>query len=227
MEAVRERAAAAESRAGRAGGSVHLLAVTKRVEPERIREAAAAGITSVGENYVQEAQAKRAALDDLPLEWRLIGRLQTNKAGAARKLFGMIETVDRVEVAEALCKGSPAGMSRLDVLVQVSLAPGEGRSGVSPEQISPLLERVLELDGLRLRGLMGVPLPSDDPSATRSHFRALRNLWEDLGRQMDGYAGRVAWDTLSMGMSGDFEIAIEEGSTSVRIGRAIFGERAV
>lgn len=199
--------------------------MTKGVSPERIREAATLGITSVGENYVQEAQAKRSVLDDLPLEWRLIGRLQTNKASAAQKLFGMIETVDRVEVAEALCKGSPAGGLLLDVLVQVSLGSGVGRSGIAPDQISPLLERVLELDGLRLRGLMGVPLPSDDPEATRSSFRLLHKLWEDLGRQMEGYAGRVAWDTLSMGMSGDFETAIEEGSTSIRIGRAIFGER--
>jgi PLP dependent protein len=220
-----QRIVGAAVRSGRDAAAVRLVAVTKRVDPERIRQAAWAGVTAIGESYVQEARTKRDSLADLSLEWRLIGHLQTNKARDAAALFNVVETIDRVETVRALLKARGPDTDRFPVLVQVRLGGSEGRSGVLPDEMPALLESLAAEPGLRLHGLMGIPARVDDPDETRRSFVRLRELWQAAGQRLAGFGDGVQWDTLSMGMSGDFEIAIEEGSTEVRIGTAIFGAR--
>jgi len=199
---------------------VTLLAVSKSQPVDAIRAAVAAGQTAFGENYVQEAVAKKAALADLPgVEWHLIGPLQSNKAGAAARCFDWVESVDRARIADALSAARAGAARPLDVLVQVNVSGEATKSGVAPEEAAALARHVAALPNLRLRGIMGVPAPAADPARLRREFRALRACYdacEDAG---------LAVDTLSMGMSADLELAIAEGSTEVRIGTAIFGER--
>ena len=221
---VRERIAVAAERAGRNPGTVRLIAVTKTVATARIREAIAAGITDVGENKVQEALAKRDELGD-PATWHLIGHLQTNKAGrAAGGAFAWIHSVDSGRIAHALDSRRPAELPPLDVLIEVELTGLPGRSGVDADGIPQLAEIVLrETATLRLRGLMTMAAPpgeaGGDGGAQRL-FARLRELRDDLERRTG-----AALPELSMGMSGDFEAAVEEGSTMVRLGSAIFGDR--
>ncbi len=211
VERVRERIARAAERAGRRGEDVLLIGVSKTVEIARIREAVAAGVPALGENRVQEARPKIAELGR-PVDWHLVGQLQTNKAKDAVELFEVIHSVDRPELARELDKRARQRGRPVEVLAQVNLA-GEGqKGGVVPEGLGALLDSVAGFEHVRVRGLMAIPPEAMDPEDARAWFRTLRKLGERHGLA-----------ELSMGMSGDFEVAIEEGATMVRIGTAIFG----
>ncbi len=216
------RVTEAARRANRPPEGVSVLAVTKTVDPERIRQAYDGGARRFGENYVQEALAK---VDRLPLdaEWHMIGHLQSNKAKRAVEVFRCVESVDRPSLADALEKAARARGAALDVLVQVNTGDEETKSGTTPEGAEGLARRFAEWPSLRLRGLMAIPPYFEDPEDARPHFRAMRELGERIaGLGLPG----VRMDVLSMGMSHDFPVAVEEGATLVRIGTAIFGERA-
>jgi pyridoxal phosphate enzyme (YggS family) len=206
--------------AGRPAGAVRLLAVAKTFPADAIRAVHALGQRAFGENYVQEAAAKRAALADLSdIVWHLIGPLQANKARVAAELFDWIETIDRPRIAERLAAACAGRTQPLDVLVQVNVSGEATKSGVTPAASLALARYVATLPNLRLRGIMGIPAPSTDADVARSQFRALRQCFDALE------SAGLAVDTLSMGMSADLELAIAEGSTEVRVGTAIFGER--
>jgi pyridoxal phosphate enzyme (YggS family) len=222
---VRERIEAAARRAGRAPQDVALMAVTKTQPPARIREAYAAGLRIFGENRVQEFMGKNVALADLhDAEWHMIGHLQTNKAGKAVELFGAVDSVDSVKLAEKLDAASRILATKVSVLIEVNVGGETAKSGVGPDspELEALLQAAPRLEALNFCGLMTVPPFTDDPEGSRSHFRRLRELRDSIAARM--LAG-VGMDVLSMGMSHDFEVAIEEGSTCVRVGTAIFGAR--
>jgi pyridoxal phosphate enzyme (YggS family) len=208
---VQEAVARACARAGRSPDHVLLIAVSKTMEAERIRLAIEAGVAALGENRVQEAKEKIAALGH-PVPWHLIGSLQTNKARDAARLFDWIHSVDRLELAQELSRR--AGDRVLNVLLQVNLGDEPQKGGVAPEEVKRLAESVAGLPGLRVRGLMAIPPVAENPEQTRPHFRRLRELRDELG-----------FEHCSMGMSADYEVAIEEGATMVRVGTAIFGPR--
>ena len=222
IEGVRERIVAACRRSGRRSEDVKLIAISKTFPAERIREAYEAGLRDFGENRVQEADAKRPALADLTITWHLVGHLQTNKAKSARTLFHWIHSVDSPHLAEKLDKAAVCNGERLPVLLEVNLGEELSKSGVRETEIVPLAEQVSRLATLEIRGLMVIPPFSEDAEQSRSHFRRLRELARKL--EAAGLPG-VSMQELSMGMSHDFEVAIEEGATMVRIGTAIFGER--
>ena len=219
LEAVQALIAAAAQRGGRDPGAVKLVAVSKTVEVGRIKEALAAGQNIFGENYLQEAKAKIAALGEGP-NWHFIGHLQTNKAKAAVELFHLIHSVDRLHLAQALEKAAARLGKVQEILLQVNLAGEASKSGAAPEAVDELYREIAGLDHLRVVGLMTMPPWFDDPEVVRPYFKALRELRDRL-RQMD--LGPLP--ELSMGMSGDFEAAVEEGATLVRVGTAIFGKR--
>ena len=209
---VEERIARAAARAGRRREDIALVAVTKKFPAEFIEEAARLGIRDFGENYVQEFETKRPVLASLAgVRFHFIGHLQANKAGKAVELFDVIQTVDSARLAERLDRAATAP---IDVMLEVKLSPEESKAGVSPEDIPRLAEAVGGCRNLRLRGLMTMPPWSDEAEPSRPYFRRLRALAEE-----NGLAG------LSMGMSHDFETAIEEGATLIRIGTALFGRR--
>nr|CAA9291912.1 UPF0001 protein YggS [uncultured Armatimonadetes bacterium] len=220
VAAVQERIARAEARAGRSPGTVRLVAVTKRVPAARVAEAAAAGVTEFGENYVQEARAKIPELTQYiatDINWHLIGHLQTNKAKYAVLLFPLIHTVDTYQLAQELGRQTSKRHKTQNVLIEVNLSGDPGRAGARPEESLELADRVGAVPGLELKGLMGMAPYAEGSEDARPHFRRLRALFDRLpgpNRQI-----------LSMGMSGDFEVAIEEGATLVRIGTALFGKR--
>ncbi len=216
---VRERLLAAARRAGRDPAAVRLVAVTKTVGLERLKEAADAGQRLFGENYLQEARAKIAALEP-GLEWHFIGHLQSNKAKPAVELFQLIHSVDRLRLAVALDQAAARLGKRQAVLIQVNLGGEASKSGVAPGEAPQLLEALSRLPHLRVAGLMTLPPWLPDPEAMRPYFRALRELRDRLAAQFG-----LALPELSMGMSGDFEVAVEEGATLVRLGTAIFGAR--
>lgn len=222
IERVRERICAACRRSGRQPQDVKLIAISKTFPAERIREAYEAGLRDFGENRVQEAEAKRPALADLTITWHLVGHLQTNKAKSARDLFHWIHSVDSLRLAEKLNKAAACSGERLPVLVEVNLGGELSKSGVRETEVLPLAEQVSRLATLEIRGLMVIPPFSEDAEQSRPHFRRLRELARKL--EAAGLPG-VSMHELSMGMSHDFEVAIEEGATMVRIGTAIFGER--
>jgi PLP dependent protein len=220
-QATRQRIADAARAAGRNPDAVRLLAVSKTFSAAAVRDVHGLGQRAFGENYVQEALEKRAALADLPdVVWHLIGPLQANKARVAAEAFDWIETIDRPRIAGRLSSARSGAVAPLNVLVQVNVSGEATKHGVAPQAAVELARYVATLPNLRLRGIMGIPGPSDDPDGLRSQFRALRGCFDAC--LDDG----MALDTLSMGMSDDLEAAIAEGSTEVRIGRAIFGERA-
>ena len=219
---IRERMAAAARRAGRDPESIRLVAVSKRVPLERIREAVACGQTLFGENYLQEARAKMEQLE-AGLQWHFIGHLQSNKAKEAADSFGMIETVDRLKLGRALEKRAAAIGRSLAVLVQVNVGREPQKAGILPEEAENLLRGLAEFEHLAVRGLMTMPPFFDAPETVRPYFRQLRRLSEDLAEK--GLLGQHGPLELSMGMSGDFEVAIEEGATLVRVGTALFGSR--
>ena len=217
---VRERVAAACRRSRRGPDDVKLVAISKTFPPECIRAAYEAGLRDFGENRVQEAMAKRPVLSDLSITWHLVGHLQTNKARTARELFHWVHSVDSLRLAQKL---EQTGAGRLPVLLEVNLGGEESKAGVGEKEIIPLAEQVSQLATLELRGLMVIPPFFDDPEQVRPYFRRLR----ELAREIDARNfPNVSVQELSMGMSHDFEVAIEEGSTIIRVGTAIFGARS-
>ncbi len=219
--ALKERIEQACLRVGRRPDEVAILGASKMQPPEKIREAFSAGLRLIGENYVQEAQRKKEALSDLPLTWHLIGPLQTNKARHAVKLFDLVETVDREVVARELAKRAARIGRTLPVFIEVNVGGEESKAGVAPEGLFALAELVLSLESLKLCGLMTIPPYREDPEEVRPFFRRLYELFEDLKRRFP----EAPLKELSMGMSHDFEVAIEEGATIVRVGTALFGPR--
>jgi pyridoxal phosphate enzyme (YggS family) len=219
---VRERIAAACARIGRDAAEVALLPVTKTVPAERLRAAFAAGLTRFGENKVQEARAKAEALADLPVAWSLIGHLQTNKAKYVARFAAEVQSLDSLRVAEALDRRLQAEGRAIDVLVQVNTSGEASKYGLPPEDVPAFLRKLPAFSALRVRGLMTLAVFSSDARRVRACFVRLRELRDRL--RQDAPPG-AALAELSMGMSGDFEIAVEEGATVVRVGQAIFGPR--
>jgi hypothetical protein len=235
---VREGIDRAAVRAGRRAEEITLIAVSKTHSAPQIRQIYEAGVRHFGENRVQEWEPKHALLADLDATWHMIGHLQSNKVARAIRLFDAIDSVDSLALAERLDRAkkdfntegtestakrarSVARGHRLPVLIEVKLDPNETKSGVSGEELPRLAEAVSQMPHLELRGLMGVPAYFDDPEEARPYFRRLRELRDAMRAQI----GRESMQALSMGMSHDFEIAIEEGATEIRIGTALFGER--
>ncbi len=218
-----ERVGRAAVRAGRSPGDIKLVAVTKTVDIDTIREAINAGLRILGENRVQEAQRKisklKAQISNAKIEWHLIGHLQKNKAKYALQLFDLIHTVDSVSLAEELNRQAEKAGKVQRILVQVKLSEEETKHGASEEALMAILGRIRELGNLRAEGLMTIPPFFEDPEKARPYFRKLRELRDEAESAGFGLP------ELSMGMSGDFEAAIEEGATLVRIGAALFGER--
>jgi pyridoxal phosphate enzyme (YggS family) len=219
LQAVRARIAAACVAAGRPAGSVQLLAVSKTWPAASVREAAIEGQRAFGENYVQEAVDKAAGLSALQLDWHFIGPLQSNKTRPVAENFAWVHSVERLKIAERLAAQRPPHLPPLQVCVQVNVSGEASKSGCAPDQAAALAHAVAALPGLRLRGLMAIPEPSDDSRLQRSRFALLRQLRERAN------AEGLGLDTLSMGMSDDLEAAIMEGATIVRVGTAIFGQR--
>lgn len=215
---LRERIAAACARAGRALEDVRLVAVTKTFGPETVAAALRAGLTCFGENRVQEAAAKIAACG--MAEWHLIGHLQRNKVRAALELFGTIHAVDSVRLLEALAAAAAESGARPRLLLEVNVAGESSKFGFAPAAVPEALEAAARLGAPPVEGLMTIPPFAPDPEAARPHFRRLREL-RDRCREQTGFA----LPELSMGMSGDFEIAIEEGATLIRVGTFLFGRR--
>ena len=213
---------AAANRAGRRAEEITLVAVSKTHASEAISAAFEAGIREFGENRVQEWEAKRSAVIDLPARWHLVGHLQSNKAARAARLFHSVDSVDDFALAERLnrAREETGAAEKLRVLIEVRLAPEEGKSGVEVAELPRLAQQIGGLECLELAGLMCIPPYRETPEETRPHFRRLRELRDELEKQLGRKFG-----VLSMGMSHDFEVAIEEGATEVRIGTALFGER--
>ncbi|MDH0096444.1 YggS family pyridoxal phosphate-dependent enzyme [Ectopseudomonas hydrolytica] len=195
---------------------IGLLAVSKTKPADAIREAHAAGLRDFGENYLQEALEKQAALSDLPLIWHFIGPIQSNKTRPIAEHFDWVHSVDRLKIAQRLSDQRPAHLAPLNICLQVNVSGEDSKSGCSPEELPELARAVSTMPNLKLRGLMAIPEPTDDIAAQHAAFARLRQLRDDLGLQLD---------TLSMGMSHDLEAAIAEGATWVRIGTALFGAR--
>ncbi len=222
---IRERIASAACRAGRNPDEITLMAVSKTHPPELIREAYDAGLRVFGENRVQEFSGKATPLADLQdAKWHLIGHLQSNKAARAAELFSAIDSVDSLKLAEKLNSSAQSLRKRLEVLIEINVGGEAAKSGLSPD--SPELENLLNaapgLDHLVFHGLMTIPPFTENPEDARPYFRQLRELREDIASRN---LPSINMAILSMGMSHDFEVAIEEGSTCVRVGTSIFGER--
>ncbi len=222
---LRERIARAAGRVGRKPEAITLMAVSKIVEPQRIKEAYAAGLRIFGENRVQEFEGKHEALRDLKdAEWHLIGHLQSNKAKKAAELFSAVDSVDSLRLAERLNQAAEQSGKKLPVLIEIKVGEEESKAGIpldSPE-LESLLRAAPKLEHLQIRGLMTVPPFTENPEGARPYFCVLRDLRDQIAaRNLPG----IQMDVLSMGMSHDFEVAIEEGSTCVRVGTAIFGAR--
>jgi pyridoxal phosphate enzyme (YggS family) len=223
LAAIRARIASAAIRSGRSPEAVRLIAVSKTFGPDAVRAAHAAGQREFGENRVQEALAKRAALADLPLRWHLIGHLQSNKASKVPGAFACVESVDSLDLLTRLSRAAEAHRAVLPVLIQVDLAHEATKSGLDESELRPLLARARDLPGVRVDGLMLLPPYADDLEQVRPWFRRLRVLRDAL--LAEGVPAEQLRE-LSMGMSHDFEVAIEEGATMVRVGSAIFGARS-
>src|SRR5262245_32521341 len=213
VERVTERITRAAERGGRRAADVLLIAVSKTVDVERIRQAIAAGIPALGENRVQEAKEKVAVLGR-PVPWHLIGHLQTNKVKDALALFDLIHSIDRLDVARECDRRARTGDRVVDALLEVNVAGEGSKGGFAPGEVTGALEAVAKLDHIRIKGLMAIPPAVERAEDARGWFRALRALAERHGLK-----------ELSMGMSADFEVAIEEGATLVRVGTAVFGAR--
>ena len=218
---IRENIAEAALRSGREPSEVRLMAVTKTVDDDRILEAIEAGVDIMGENYIQEAKRKIEMMD-VDVKWHLIGHLQSNKAKYAVRLFDMIHSVDRMKLAVELDRRSAAAGRVTDILVEVNVSGEESKNGISANEAPDLISQISLLDNLSIRGLMTMPPWFDDPEDARPFFVALRELRDKIiAEDIKGIEMRE----LSMGMSGDYRVAVEEGATIVRIGTAIFGAR--
>ncbi len=230
IKVVRDRIEVAVKRSGRDPSEIKLVAVSKTVDIDRVKEAVIAGITILGENRVQEAKGKIEAVNKLQtpdsrlqtISWHMVGHLQTNKAKTAIRLFDLIHSVDSLRLAEEIDRESRKAGKVQDVLVEVNLAGEETKHGVSEEGTISLLKEMSKLKNISVKGLMTMPPFSEDPEKVRPYFRRLREIRDNINElRVTGYELR----DLSMGMSNDFEAAIEEGATMVRVGVAIFGER--
>lgn len=222
LQAIRQRVASSAQAAGRDSGAVRLIAVSKTFPAEDVRAAMEAGQRAFGENYVQEALDKMALLRsgfDTPPEWHFIGPIQSNKTRQIAEHFDWVHSIDRLKIAQRLSEQRPAGLPPIKVCIQVNISREASKSGVLPEEAAALAHAVAALPNLRLRGLMAIPEPDNDPARQRAPFAALRALGEQLTHE--GLDCRE----LSMGMSADLEAAIAEGATLVRVGTAIFGSR--
>ena len=222
LQAVMERIRQACERSGRDPQDVRLVAVSKTMPAERVRRAVAAGVQILGENYVQEARDKIAQLEDLSVSWHFIGHLQTNKAKYVVRMFDLIHSLDSFKLARELDRQAGRRGRVQPVLIQVNISREESKSGIAAEDIETLVRQVAGLEHLALQGLMTMPPFFDQPERARPYFRRLA----DLARHIESLnIPGVSMRELSMGMSGDFEVAIEEGATLVRVGTAIFGAR--
>jgi PLP dependent protein len=225
IQDIQRRIAAAAEKAGRSAHEIALMAVSKTFGPARIREAYAAGLRLFGENRVQEFAGKAPQLADLKgVEWHMVGHLQSNKVNRAVELFAAVDSIDSVRLAERLNSAAAERGTKIGVLIEVNVGGEAAKSGMDPEsqELDQLLEAAPQWPHVMVQGLMTVPPFTEDPEQARPHFRRVRELRDRIaGKNL----GAVRMDTLSMGMSHDFEIAIEEGSTCVRLGTAIFGDR--
>jgi PLP dependent protein len=225
LEQVRARVRAAETAAGRAPGSVKLIAVSKKMPPDDIAAAVSAGQLDFGENYAQELRDKRAALASLAPRWHFIGPLQSNKVKYVAGQVTLLHSMDAPELLDELerrCQASGRADPVQDCLVQVNVAGEAQKRGITPAALPALLDRFAGLAHVRCTGLMLIPPLGEDPEASRPHFAALRRLRDQEGQRVRAH---VSLDELSMGMSHDLEVAVAEGATMVRVGTAIFGER--
>ena len=216
---VRKRIELACQAVGRASDTVKLLAVSKTMPAQAVREAYAAGQLAFGENYIQEGVDKIAALGDLPLEWHCIGPIQSNKTKLVAENFAWVHSIDRLKIAERLSAQRPAHLTPLQVCLQVNVDGGSNKSGVAPEDLLALAQDVAKLPHLQLRGIMTIPEPAETEAEARAVHQQAKRLFDHLKT-----AG-LTLDTLSMGMTADLEAAVAEGSTCVRVGTAIFGAR--
>ena len=221
LKIIEERIANAASKAGRNAQDIKLIAVSKTVDAERIKLAIEAGVTILGENYIQEARNKIKEIGQ-GARWDFIGHLQSNKAKYAVDLFEMIHSVDRLSLAQEINRVAEKKGKKVRILVQVNISGEETKSGINPQKVKALIGEIASMNNLSLEGLMTMPPYFDDPENARPYFTALRELRDIILKES---IGNFSLQELSMGMSGDFEVAIEEGSTMVRIGTAIFGER--
>jgi pyridoxal phosphate enzyme (YggS family) len=219
LDLIRQRIADCARQHGRPPESVRLLAVSKSQPAEALREAYAAGQADFGENYLQEALAKIQALQGLAISWHFIGAIQSNKTRDIASHFAWVHSIDRLKIAQRLSEQRPAHLPPLNVCIQINVSDEASKSGIHLEDVIELAHAVAQLPGLKLRGLMALPQPSEDYAEQRRNFAPLREVMQQLQQQ------GLMLDTLSMGMSGDMDAAIAEGSTLVRIGTAIFGER--
>ncbi|HPQ43436.1 MAG TPA: YggS family pyridoxal phosphate-dependent enzyme [Syntrophales bacterium] len=218
---IREKIAEAALRSGRKPSEIRLMAVTKTVDDDRILEAIEAGVDIMGENYIQEAKRKIETMD-VDVTWHMIGHLQSNKSKYAVRLFDMIHSVDRMGLAVELDKRSAAVGRTMDILVEVNVSGEESKSGIGADEALTLIRQIAPLNSLSIRGLMTMPPWFDDPEDARPYFVALRKLRDMIiAEEIPG----VEMRELSMGMSGDYQVAVEEGATIVRVGTAIFGAR--
>ena len=216
---VRKRIELACFAAGRPANAVHLLAVSKTMLAQAVRDAYAAGQVAFGENYIQEGVDKIASLADLPLEWHCIGPIQSNKSKLVAENFAWVHSIDRLKIAERLSAQRPVNLPPLQVCLQVNVDGGSNKSGVTPSELLALAQAVAKLPNLQLRGIMTIPEPAENEAAARAVHHQAKDLFDSL------QAAGLSIDTLSMGMTGDLEAAIAEGSTCVRVGTAIFGQR--
>ena len=226
---VRRRMEQACARCGRDPSSVTLIGVTKGVPPSRIREAVALGVTDLGENRVQEARDKQDALHDLNVRWHLIGHLQRNKAKDAVERFSVVQSVDSVALVEELQRQAEKRQRSVSVLVHVNVSGEATKFGCRPEEVQVIAQAIQNSSSLKLLGLMTIAPFSENPEDARPHFRRLRQLRDDIHLKFfnSSFFTHHSSLLLSMGMSGDFEVAIEEGADCVRVGTAIFGTRDV
>lgn len=222
IQTIRDTITKAAVRSGRNPNEIQLVAVSKRVDMEQIVQAASCGQQVFGENYIQEAQQKIPVLNHT-IRWHFIGHLQSNKARQAVELFDVIETIDRLKIAKALDQYAQAANKTMEILVQVNIGREKQKHGVLPEHTQDLVQTIREETQLKILGLMGMPPWTSDPEENRKYFRYLKELAETLAeKKLFSNNSKVQ---LSMGMSADYEIAIEEGATLVRVGTAIFGQR--
>lgn len=222
LQAVRERLRQAALASGRTEGDVALLAVSKTMPASAVREVAVAGQRAFGENYIQEGVDKIAALADLDLQWHMIGPIQSNKTRLVAEHFDWVHTIDRLKIAQRLSEQRPAHLPPLQVCVQVNVDGGTNKSGVAPADALALAQAVAQLPRLQLRGLMCIPEHAPDFVAQKRLFMLATGLFDKI---LTANPGWERWDTLSMGMSADLEAAIAAGSTLVRVGTAVFGQR--
>ena len=221
LENVKDRIKKAALQCNRDPESIHLVAVSKTIPANSVREAIEAGVTTLGENYVQEARKKFSVLGTYPVSWHFIGHLQSNKAKYAVRLFDLIHSVDTLKLAGELNKQAKKVNKIQDVLIQINIGKEPSKSGSDIENTTNLIKDIVLFENLSVKGLMAMPPFFNNPEKARPYFIALRNLRDQIQKAFPS----VALNELSMGMTGDFEVAIEEGATIVRIGTAIFGER--